>query len=45
MPGESRESRPTKSLRRESRPCKIVNEKPPETRVSGGFAFGDKFRG
>ena len=39
MPGESRGNRPTKSLRRDSRPCEIVNEKAPETRVSGAFAF------
>jgi hypothetical protein len=39
MPGASRESRPTKSLRRDSRPCEIVNEKTPETRVSGVFVL------
>ena len=39
MPGESRESWPPESLRRESRPCKIVNEKTPETRVSGVFVL------
>src|ERR1700722_4237080 len=42
MPGESRESRPTESLRRDSRPCEIVNEKAPETRVSGVFVLSVK---
>jgi hypothetical protein len=43
MPGESRESRPTESLRRESRPCEIVNEKTPVTRVAGVFVLSRNF--